>query len=431
VINRSALDWVEAARTGRADVLVMGDSTVGTFYAGIERAINKHIGLAGTGLAGVGNNYNGYAIGGPPTPEQYGWTYDLAAAPAVRRSYTWNGTGTATAGSSAASQYSFFVSPGGLFDAQAAYRWDVFAAATTPAGGSMSARRGLAESPYTVNYILPAQPTIAPAAAPGLQKVSFQFPAVPGYDGLSTQGNLIDVTNTSVFYSRLLKSDPTGATVTFWNQGGASSLDFLQQNYLQGPSSAEGRGQFYTAMTSGGSGKLMVILYFGLNDRGRASVPSAHGITPGNSPAAYLDNMTTLIDNVRADWAAAGKDPDDLSFLVNGLYVDGYDATSNDERGRTREFARALHDLALARPDVSFFDIFAHAPDYDTAWSLGYMNDPVHPSLLGATVYADATIAALVPEPAAGATLAAAAIAIGMRRRTRRGGGGGGRAPGR
>jgi lysophospholipase L1-like esterase len=53
----------------------------------------------------------------------------------------------------------------------------------------------------------------------------------------------------------------------------------------------------------------------GLNDRSETS-PSIRGIRPGNSPAAFVDNMTYVIDRVRGAWVSQGWSLDQLHVLV-------------------------------------------------------------------------------------------------------------------
>jgi lysophospholipase L1-like esterase len=234
------------------------------------------------------------------------------------------------------------------------------------------------------------------------------------------QGTLIDTSNTSILYSRLIKPGATGATVTTWSYGGHGALDLYNDKYLAGPTSSAGRGEFLSAMTDGGSGKLMVVLEEGTNDAADtlATRPSVHGLLPGNSPAAFQDNMASLIDGIKGDWATAGKNPADLSFLVLGMYEYGH--RTADEQAVHRQFTQELEDLAHARSDVSFVDLFSIAPSWDQAFAMGYMADDVHPTILGATVYSQAIFDQIVtptPEPAAGLILLLAAPLVLARRR--------------
>jgi hypothetical protein len=188
-----------------------------------------------------------------------------------------------------------------------------------------------------------------------------------------------------------------------------------------GTSTQAGRTAYLNALTDGGSGKLMVVLEEGTNDATPtlANTPSVHGILPGNSPAAFQDNMASLIDGLKSDWAAAGKNPSDLSFLVLGMYQ--YGNRTDAEQLVHRQFAQGLEDLAHARGDVSFIDLYDIAPSWDQAYALGYMADDVHATDLGATVYSQAIFNQIVPEPAGVASLLVPLVMGTMGRRRQRG----------
>jgi hypothetical protein len=282
----------------------------------------------------------------------------------------------------------------------------------------MQSRRLLAQDNYAVFQTNAPVATQAPAS--GLQHTVFHFDPITGEDGKITAGHIFNVTDTSILYSRLLKPGATGATVTTWGYGGHNALDMYNDKYL-GTSTQAGRAAFLSAVTDGGSGKLMVVLEEGTNDASSSwqNTPSVHGILPGNSPAAFQDNMASLIDGFKSDWSAAGKDPADLSFLVLGMYQ--YGNRTDAEQLVHRQFAQGLEDLAHSLNDVSFIDLYDIAPSWDQASALGYMADDVHPTVLGATVYSQAIFDQIVPEPVALAGLAAPLAAGALRRRRRRG----------
>src|SRR5258708_3278621 len=50
IIQPGLRAWSEAAKTGRADTWLLGDSVIASFDAGFNAAIGSHYGLAGTGV---------------------------------------------------------------------------------------------------------------------------------------------------------------------------------------------------------------------------------------------------------------------------------------------------------------------------------------------------------------------------------------------
>ena len=411
VIQPGIRSWVAAAKTGRADIWFIGDSIAGSFDAGFNTAAAKYVGLAGTGLAndgsggnvGTGTNTNYTYTVSPPYPlNSDGWDVSPTAVRPDRQSYVRSFGEPITAGASPAQFYSYFLSPGTHLDPQAAYDWNIYTA-SPDGGGSMQARRFMINNGNESAMQVTA-PIVTQTPASGLQRSVFHFNTTTGYDGLISDTQLINTTDTSVLYSRMLKpGTPTGATVTTWSYGGHNAHDMYTDKYAAGPSSQAGRGQFLTAMTDGGSGKLMVTLEEGTNDASPtlANTPSLlNGILPGNSPAAFADNMTALIDGIKSDWISTGKPAGDLSFLVLGMYDYGHQ--SPDSVATHLAFSDQMRTLAQSRGDVSFIDLHDIAPTWDQANALGYMVDDVHPTVLGATVYSDALFQQLtspIPEP--------------------------------
>jgi hypothetical protein len=424
LIRPDVAQWVQAAQHSRADVWLLGDSIAGPLDAGFTAALASHFGLAGTGLGSEYSTDNGAAVLTPSYPlNALGRDNTLAAVPANRQSYVLSvGEPTTTGATPTDYSYGYFLAPGGHLDPQAAMDWHLWTASPTGATGTMQARLQVAgdNAPLQIT-----DPVTTQTPANGLQHTVFHFDATGDTAGQTMQGTLIGTSNTSILYSRLLKPGATGATLTTWSYGGHGALDFYNDRYLGGPTSQAGRSQFLSAMTDGGSGKLMVVLEEGTNDSSilLADKPSVHGIFPGNSPAAFQDNVASIMDGIRSDWAAAGKNPADLSFLVLGMYQ--YGNRTPDEQDLHRRYAQELEGLAQTHSDTSFVDLWDIAPTWDEANALGYMADEVHPTVLGATVYSqaifDQLMPVLAPEPTAGLMLLAAAPLLLSRTRRPRG----------
>ena len=431
VIQPGMRAWVQAATTGRADAWFLGDSIAGSFDAGFSHALSQHFGLAGTGLGNYafrGNfgtsaspNYT-YYITPPPGNN---WDGSASSVRADRQSYITAFDPPITAAAAPAKFYGIQVNPGGYLDPQAAYDWHVYT--TSPdGGGSMQAQRMARTLPSdTVIQTTPAIPTLASAS--GLQDSVFHLDADPAHAGLGSVGILVNTTNTSVLYSRFVKPNTTGATLTTWAYGGHNAYDFYHDIYLAGPSSQAGRAQYLSALTGGGSGKLMVTIEEGTNDNSSTltNVPSIHGILPGNSPAAFADNVTSLIDGIKSDWTVAGKAPDDLSFLVLGMYDYGH--RTPEELAPHLAYSDQLAALARSRSDVSFVDLHDIAPTWEQAYAMGYMSDDVHPTVAGGIVYSDAIFNQLTstPEPSTALLVLSTFPLLLARRRTEYKGAGG------
>ena len=77
-------------------------------------------------------------------------------------------------------------------------------------------------------------------------------------------------------------------------------------------------------------------------------------LSQGFTPEQFSDNISELIDVVSADFVAAGGDADDLSFLALGQHE-----TDNvgDQDAAIAELSAAVRELALEDDRLSFFDL--------------------------------------------------------------------------
>lgn len=207
-----------------------------------------------------------------------------------------------------------------------------------------------------------------------------------------TQVQTVNATNVTISGQRLLIPGATGATVTSWGYGGQSTLDFYQNAYTG--ISSRARQTLFERIVDGGSGKLLVMIMEGFNDRNETD-PSLGGTVDGDSPQAFVDNVVGLIDEVRADWADAVFNPDDPSFLTFSMYAV---AEGNDE---LIDYADALMALAGSRTDVSFMALRTGQPTFAQADALGYYADGLHLSRDSELFYGEVIGDAIIPEAAA------------------------------
>ena len=395
VIQPNIQSWVKSARTARAGVWLIGDSIASGFDAGFSDTLSKNFGLAGTGLSNdfTGGN-NSYTITPPYPLNSNNWNTAITAVRSDRQSYVPAFGEPITAGNSPAQYYTAFINPSSYLDPQAAYDWNLYTA-SADGGGTMQARQFVDDGTGAYPTLHLDAPIITRTPASGLQHTIFHFDKTTGHAGQVTATQLLATTNTSVLYSRLLKSNSTGATLTTWADGGHTTLDMIRDKieYM----SPLGVAQYMTAVTDSDSGQLMVVIEEGNNDHGQITT-SIRGVAPSNTSAGFNDNLTFMMDELRSDWTLAGKSPSDLSFLLLGMYEKNpiADPTGN---AFIRGSAQVMHDVSVASSDASFIDLHEIAPSWQDAYNSGFMADDIHPTTLGAITFANAVFSQLVPEP--------------------------------
>ena len=277
----------------------------------------------------------------------------------------------------------------------------------------MTAARALKQSPYTTYQVTSPIPMVYNPS--GLQHTTISFAPIAAAASSYTGGHLTNVTNTSILYSRLLKPNATGGTLSNWSYGGHTTLDLINDRLAV--MSPAGIAQYMTAITDSGTGKLMIAIEEGNNDHAQSKM-SIRNVAPSNSQAGFQDNLTYMMDQLRSAWTLTGKPSNDLSFLLIGMYQkDPIDDPDGNEF--IRGSASVMHDVALTASDTSFVDIHQFAPNWQTAYNLGYMVDPIHPSVSGGNYYGEGIFAQLVPEPTSTAFLITMSSLL-IRRRNRK-----------
>jgi hypothetical protein len=386
VINLGTQNWVNAAKTSRADMLIIGDSVVfhsgNGWDAGFNDSFSPKLGLAGTGLVSGTNGVdgNGFSIG-----SFYGsaWDTSQSLVPSNYQGYVWRGT-AATVQSTSDSTYNASVSSNAIAS-KSGYDFTIYTAGQP--GGSFSPYSRMNSAPYTTLQTLPTVTLTG-----GLQKTALHFSAPSS----GVEFFLQNATNTSILYSRLTSPANTGVTVSSWGYGGHSTLGFINDVWNGQGMTVAGRTAWLNSLVDGGSGKLNVLIAEGLNDRNETA-PSIHGITPGNSTAAFMDNTKELIKDIRDSWAVAGHSPSDLSFTLQGNYQDTYEGNTS---GPLHDYSLAEATLAQNDPNISFIDLLSRGISYNQAVQNGWMYDGVHVNLSGADAYSQITVNALIaPEP--------------------------------
>ena len=346
-----------AGHRGQASSLAQGDG----WDAGYIQAGASLFGLAGTGIVQNGSEGDGYGAG--PVWNS-GWDTSLSAIRADRRGYAWRGQALTANATPLINAFSSQVS-GGTLDPQGAYDWHLWTSSAD--GGGSRSRAGDESTRHPTLRSPPQRPSQSRRQPPVYSIWSLPYAANTASPGSPQALFLTDVTNTTVFYSRLMKpGSPRGVTVSSWGYGGASTLDFLHDQWQGQGMTAEGRATWFNAMVDGGSGKLNVLIHEGFNDRNETQ-PSAAGNPDGNSPEAFADNMRALIAAIRGDWVATGHDYDDLSFTLVSAYKDVFE----DEGGVLSQFAAQEAAIAAGDPAISYVDLYSMSPTWAEANSPG------------------------------------------------------------
>jgi hypothetical protein len=388
VIGSGVQGWVDAARTGRADMLVLGDSVVWAggagWDAGLNRGFSNRLGLAGTGLQ-VNSELSGEGEGFGSYGDWYGFSNDPNAIPAAQRHLTWRGA--VTAPSTPIFGFGWGVEANHpTLESYAAYDWNLYTLQGAD-GGTLGARRRL----DGWNIVQPAPAVALPPSTDQLTRTSFHFDAVDPSTVTSTEFQVDNTAKASIAYSRLVKTGASGVTVTSWGYGGHNTRQFLQDFWLGSQWDAAGRQALLNNLVDGGSGKLNVLIAEGFNDR-NDMVPSYHGVAAGQTAEGYQDNTLSLINAIRSDWSALGRDPSSLSFTLLGMY-------QTDDNNSLRVLADRARLIAQSDAQISFIDLFQLAPTFAESLQRGYLrtDDPVHPNYDGSIAFGDAVVAALLP----------------------------------
>ena len=378
-------DWSQAARSSRADILAIGDSVVffGTdgWDAGLQYGASQTFGLAGSGVLSGISVGQGEGLAYTDTYSQWTTSSTAAFGEASLANFgrlTTSSSNTATAG---------VIVYGSTLPAENDYILDLWGVGG-PGDGSYSIRRRLGRSPWTVSN---SQSGFTLAEDSQITHQSHELPGA----GQSTTHVQLMANNLSLTGIRVSEKNGTGVTVTSLGYGGRSTLDFYNDRWINRSESV--RQQYLKQLVEGGSGKLLVPIFEGFNDRNETE-PSVNGITDGDSTEAFIDNVSSLISTIQNDWLGAGFNSEDLSFLTFGMYdIDG-------PSGELEGYSLGLKDLAEQTAGISYLDISTLGPDYTTGEGLGYYSDAIHLSRNGALYYGDQIMQSLfaVSDPRAG-----------------------------
>jgi len=338
VINGHALAgfWHAASHT-RVDVVDIGDSNQlfggHGWDRGWTRALASRVGLYASGLHSCGENIGNSSgvgdgtstvstrsggaftyTGAPPFFEQH---MNAAAALNGPLSYLSLAEGSTASGSFSTGMLIDSNSPIGITSRLRFHlSYGVFAGAGP---GSFRPAVRLDVPPYTNFPIGSVVSTRGTEDA--ILHTAIELPAGPRAGPLNfrlARANIDTITGPFIaYYARIENADRLSgaANHTLYAYGGRSARSMAQ---FFRDFSDESLTHFFREVrrTQGDRKPLLVRLHSALNDRNETRPSIDAGILPGNSGAAYADNMQAIINRLRSLYASNGWDDADLYFVI-------------------------------------------------------------------------------------------------------------------
>lgn len=383
-LNPGTVRWENAALTGRADVLFLGDSIAnfgsGGWSNGFAQAAMHGVGVAGSGVQ-------------LPTGEPGETQADYTGARIFSSGYV----ESASAGlpSLSPSGRHFQLSSNINFvgvgvdnvkpDLKRALDLHLFVSATTPNTSFGVNRASIVLNPYSATIL---QSLSARTIPQSISDQVFHFDAIQDNGNWDSLAPAALTGDAALYYTKVVLPTAKGVAVSGWGRGGATA-QYFRDNYYNNTTrfTAGARTQYMKALVAGDSGLLNVAITFGVNDA-----------TQNVSTSTYETNIRGLVADVRRDWLAAGFDLQKLSFtLLSSYQVDSSNVTTAMFQ-RLNEYRGVLDGIAAGDSNISFVDAWSAGPTSAQAVASGYLTDALHPSPLGTQVYGQLLMNQLMPE---------------------------------
>jgi hypothetical protein len=373
IANPGALrSWVAAARHDRADVVMLGDSnqlhsgfgwdgayiTVlrsrtgvyasGLHWCGENNGLGRGVG-EGFSTTSSGGTSSGFAFTGAPAElDQFARLYD----PAVGSEYLYVPDGVTLPGSR---QVGMYLS--NTLDRTASLRYWIVDGSFDAGAGTYSPYVRIGQSPYSTVAQFSAVETYT-ESVPTLRTQSYTIPANPArtapldFRYVPTWYNPGFVGPLFLLWQRIEQVDAPGVSVHTLYAVGGKSARFMANTILNASDSMLGA---YLAevrrLQPETNRRTLVRIHQGLNDRNETLASVGDGLLPGDSPEAYVDNISATIDRIRAVWADRGFADQELTFLV----VTPFNvAEPQDEQ--LASYRDAAAELTLAYPRLAVVD---------------------------------------------------------------------------
>jgi hypothetical protein len=336
VVNAPALKpFFERARTGRVDVVAIGDSNQAfgghgwdegwqralaerwPVYAGPVQSAGENIGNSGR----LGWEMQAYSIntavglawsGAPPTLD------GLLPPLGAMMNYAYLSDGVSGAATNTAGIYMNAASP---LDVNSWLRYRVVSGVFPGSGaGSFQPMIRMGQPPYAWFVVGPVASTRGPSW--GTRVTTLDLPAASRGTALDFRATPFGqpVVGPFLWYYQRVESVSRANGVsftTFYACGGHSGRDMA--SVLQSAPDAM-LDLFFAEVRAlqGPSKSVLVRINTGLNDRNETE-PSVGpgGFTDGSSPEAYVDNLKAIVNRLIGTWARNGWPADELFFLIS------------------------------------------------------------------------------------------------------------------
>jgi hypothetical protein len=397
VFQREQLDpfW-QAARDGRADVVLIGDSNSlfkgQGWDAGWNVALHDSLGIYASPTLSLGEG-NGFGTGhGEDCSTLFsagmGFQYNsqlpnvgrfLQNMPFPAQSVFLPGNAVLTARPIVGMQ----VRSGGIFNLQEAARYWFSDASFTEPGGRF---RLCARTLPTFTVIADSGFISTTSTLPQLRIRSLELPAFPQARS-AMEFRTDDATRSPdssrgpslFFYQRYETTKPTGASVqTMAYMGGKSLSDMASQLNLASDDSLSLYLR-HVRMLQTGPKHVLFRINSGLNDRNKAAARSVGPgqYFPGDSAAAYADNLTAIVKRLESVWVKSGWDLSEMYLLITPSHAIAGDGSSNDD-AKIMSYRRAAEAWARGRPRTAVADLAAIMPA-SAMYAGRYYDDPASP----------------------------------------------------
>ncbi|MEL6229573.1 MAG: hypothetical protein AAFR24_06650 [Cyanobacteria bacterium J06627_3] len=324
---------LQAMSTQRVGVVAIADSNAvfnGEGYdAGFQKSLNDRYSMYGTGFISLINGFGKgwfYTKANSSATGIVGGANNLDKAPAPLsdsylsgvvgdNSYVYLPDGSTYSGSTG---HGAIISSGGGIDIKEPLDFLVEGGTFDSGAGSYTLRARRESAPYSTLKSANVDSNTG-AAGKVTHKVSVDADPARDYDigfRLMSAGGTM---NGPAFFQYLRAIHPnrnTGFSYnTFFYQGGSSLKDMAED--INAQSDAALTSYFSTLRGDlGASPKVIIYINSGVNDRNEADPSTGNSLTPGDSQAAYEDNLKTLIEKIESIWTLNNWALSGLSFLV-------------------------------------------------------------------------------------------------------------------
>lgn len=340
VVNREAVrPFFELAKVSRVDVVGVGDSNQIQRGNGWDEAwhvaLDARFGLYATGVASMGESFGGgtgmgyrYSMFSSASSGQY--AYRDAATPLAiyinnppsvlnPNNYLYVAEGAVALGSGI---QGFGIDPGCPIELNAPLRFHFSYGLFSGIGaGSFKPTVRFEAPPFETLVASPTISTRTGDASPS--RVVFDtldIPAGQRTRGISLRNSGFSETTVGPYISYYMRAEnplrSAGAAFgSLYAMGGQSARDMAQAFNL---ASNEHLTLYFTHVraTQGTTKGVLVRINSGLNDRAENLPSVGSGLTPGNTAAAYKDNVLFIMNRIRGIWTLNNWPEEELYFVL-------------------------------------------------------------------------------------------------------------------